>query len=213
MIDPSDGYLNALMASKQRPQVEGELKSMRMGYPPDTFRALGEAMRWLRDRSQLQMISLLDAGCASAYYWEVLEHYVPGWVDYTGLDYNTEAIGMARSIYPGLDVFVGDISNTTFTTQRFDTVMTAATINHVKAWKAVLSELTAICRHWLVLHRLPVHDEPTIIRTTQAYDETVWDIIFNEHELAFALAEKGFVRIWLESWKDQTTQVWERQRP
>ena len=211
MIDPSDGYLNALMATQQRPGAEAELKAMRQGLAPDAFRVLGKAVYWLKNQSQLGLVSLLDAGCASAYYHEVIEFYTPGWVEYTGIDFNTEAIHMAKALYPDRPLFVANIMQMGFVNQQFDAVLSAATINHIKKWRLALAELTQVCRHWLILHRLPVHEEETMVSTAEAYGETVWDIVFNSQELAFTLAKKGFSRIWLEEWGGLTTQVWERQ--
>ena len=211
VIDPSNGYKTAIMAAQQRPLVQEQLKALHEGEPTEEFRIVGEALMWLQERSQLATISLLDAGCASAYYYEVIEAYVPHWAEYSGIDYNDEAISMARDLYPGLPLYRGDITDPGFTTGQFDAVLTSATINHIKDWRSALRELTGICRHWLILHRLPVHDEETQVGMTEAYGEKTWDIIFNGHELAFVLAERNFHMIWETEWADLTTQVWERQ--
>lgn len=212
MIDPSNGYKTAVMAAQQRPTVEGELRAMRQGKPPEHFRVFGEALRWLRDRSQLEMIWLLDAGCASAYYYEVCEHYTPKWADYTGIDYNVQAVGMGRVLYPELMLFDANILNMGFSIYRFDAVLTSATINHIKNWKAALLELTRVCRHWLILHRLPLHETETELSETEAYGEVVWKIVFNRRELEGELEQYGFGLIWQENWQDLTTQVWERHK-
>lgn len=211
MIDPSNGYKRAVMAAQQRPLVQEQLKALHEGEPCEQFRIMGEALMWLKERSQLATISLLDAGCASAYYYDVIEAYVPWWVEYSGIDYNDEAISMAKALYPCRPLYRGDITDPGFTNQQFDAVLTAATINHIKDWRSATRELADICRHWLILHRLPVHEEETQVGMTEAYGEKTWDIIFNERELGLVLLERDFTRIWEKEWADLTTQIWERE--
>ncbi len=56
-------------------------------------------------------LTILDIGCTTGYYSEVLNHYFPGKFVYEGCDYNTSTLGLAKEYYPDINFFYVDLTN------------------------------------------------------------------------------------------------------
>ena len=95
-VDLSQNWTEEEIAVGQRKLVDEQLEALRKGSGPEHFDTLGRVIKWLRVYSELGKVTLLDAGCASAYYYEIIEHYEPGWVEYAGLDYSQAMLDLAK---------------------------------------------------------------------------------------------------------------------
>ena len=205
-----NGYLAPDVPAKQWEVVGAQLAELRNGDPPAIWQAVGDALIALRDVSGLYSVTLLDAGCSSAYFSEVIDHYVPKWVAYKGMDFSPHMIGEAAQRYPYAMVDLSDMRQTCYKDRSFDIVMTGATLNHIVEWRRALKELARIVGRYLLFHRLPFVDGPTRIDEAIAYGHPVPALFFNELEFGIVLSDRGFVRIYDESVDDLRTQIWER---
>lgn len=188
-------YADPAIAAKQRRVVDPQLADVHAGKAARRFSIIGEILQGLKDESGLDTVTLLDVGCASCYYHEAIEYCIPGWVKYTGADYNPGMIEMARKLYPGLPVYQADARDLSiFSDRSFDIVMEGALLIQLRDWKPALSELARVAAHWLILHRISLYwkSEPTSYKTTRAYDKTVWAVRFNKRELTEFLSKRGF---------------------
>lgn len=190
----SDGYAHPDIAGKQRVIVDRQLEEMYAGNAPAHFAIVGKIMQDLRALHP-GAITLLDAGCSSAYYSEIIEYYVPGWTQYTGLDYNPGMVEMANTYYPELSVMLADIQRLEFFNRDFDMVLSSGTLVHVKDWHSALSGLMAATKQWLLLHRTWVYFDGSAgqcASSSHAYGYEVWDHHLDEQEIIDLVESGGF---------------------
>jgi SAM-dependent methyltransferase len=190
-----EGWAQPDIAEKQRELVDRQLEAMREGNPPAHFTVAAGMLAMVKATSGLESVTLLDAGCASAYYWEIIDHFLPGWVQYTGIDCNSGMVEMARRRYPHLPVVQADLCDLRmFDDLAFDIVLAGAAIDTVWEWRRVLAELARLAKRYLLLHRNFVYPnwKPTTFQLADAYGHTVWYIQFNEKKLIGEVASLGF---------------------
>jgi len=186
MADLSDNYADPRIAELQRTIVNSELEQFYAGNIPEFFKRAGEAMQWIQARVGLDKATVLDIACGSGYYSEVFDRLVPGWVEYTGMDYNPGMVWMGRRHYPHLEIQQGNILDIPFPDNSFDIVFSSATIAHVEDWRRAISELARVSKRWIVLHRTPIHLDwntvtSPIVRQDYGVDVLVYR--FNTREL------------------------------
>lgn len=179
-----DAYANPAVAAKQRAVVEPQLKAMRSGKPPILFQVVGDILAKVVPTLPAP-ITLLDAGCGSAYYSEVIECFTPNCYIYTGADYNPGMVALARKKYPSLVIHQADLCSLDFGNRSFDVVLSGACIAHIPEWEIALSEIARVASTYLILHRNPIwlDGTPTTFDHRGDYDPGVWVYQFNEDEL------------------------------
>lgn len=179
-----DAYAVSAIAAKQRAVAEPQLKAMRGGDPPILFQAVGDILVEIAPTLPVPA-TLLDAGCGSAYYSEVIEHFAPNRFVYTGADYNPGMVALARKTYPSLTVHQADLCSLDFNDRSFDVVLSSACIAHIPEWAVALSEIARVAGIYLILHRNPVwlDGTPTTFDYRGDYGADIWVYQFNEHEL------------------------------
>jgi len=190
-------YAEPDIAGKQRELVDQQLAAMWEGHPPAHFASLGELLQWLYDvLGDPSCLTLLDAACATAYYADIIQHYVGDWIEYYGIDFNPGMVAMAQALYPGLPVVQGDVCDMDmFSDQAFDIVLSGATIMHIDDWHSAVRELARVSRQWLILHRTWILTDtkmPTQMEMRDAYGHLVPYTTFNEQELMTLVRECGF---------------------
>jgi len=184
MTDVRDAYAAPSIAAKQRAVVEPQLRAMRGGRPIPLFQAVGDILAKIVPTLPAP-ITLLDAGCGSAYYSEVVEHFTPHCYTYHGVDYNPGMVALAHELYPSLTIHQADLCSLDFDDCSFDVVLSGACIAHIQEWATALSELIRVASVYLVLHRNPIwlDDSPTTFDYRNDYDAGIWVHQFNEREL------------------------------
>jgi len=179
------------IAAAQRKLVDEQLTAMHDNKAPAHFAVIANVVSWLKEEG-VEVASLLDAGCASAYYHEIIEYYHPGWCDYTGVDFNEAMLTLAESLYPSIALVKSDLRAIKLPDRAFDVVMSGAALMHIRDWRDALGELMRVSNEWLLLHRTWVYVDgsETTIATGDAYGHPVWFLRFGEDELV-SLCEKG----------------------
>ena len=77
----------------------------RAGSPPQIFKLCSDALNAIPGTAPL---SLLEVGCASGYYTEVIDKLAPRPFHYTGVDFSEEMIRLAKQYYPESRFLVAD---------------------------------------------------------------------------------------------------------
>ncbi|WP_245294341.1 class I SAM-dependent methyltransferase [Rhizobium aegyptiacum] len=127
--------------------------------------------------------SLLEIGCSSGYYSEVLDvHGLP--LRYSGCDYSEAFIDMARSLYPGLSFDVEDATRLSYQDDAFDIVVSGCCLLHIPNYEAAIAESARVAKRYVIFHRTPVvYGEPTKYFRKQAYGVETIEIHFSEPQL------------------------------
>jgi ubiquinone/menaquinone biosynthesis C-methylase UbiE len=134
-------------------------------------------------RSGIEHPRVIEVGCGSGYYGELLE-VLAGPLDYTGVDYSDTMIAAARSYYPRTSFLVGDGSRLPFTDGCCDVVFSGNSLMHIPAYEAAVAEAARIARKWCVYHSVPVmENRPTTRMHKRAYGADVFEVVFNRAEI------------------------------
>lgn len=135
-------------------------------------------------KTELENPSLLEVGCGSGYYSEILRRLVRGSVRYVGLDYSQTMIHMARERYPERPFVVGDATALPFADGAFDIVLNGVSLMHVLRYQSAITESRRVARRWCIFHTVPLlKRRETTILIKRAYGQPTIEVIFNEAEL------------------------------
>ena len=173
--------------------VVEELEMLRSGNPPSVYTVAAEALNNIPGTDTL---SLLDFGCASGYYYEVISTLAKKKFEYTGADYSQSMLNLARRRYPDTEFKRLDIRHIDLSDKSYDVVFTGAVIVHVKEWKDAVKELARITKSYLVLHRTPITNEKSYKTEEKSYAGVpILFNTFNKDELMNLLLGCGFNEI------------------
>ena len=165
---------------KQRALVQRELLDMYRGNPPLVFQVLAEALRPLVRPN----IELLEIGCASGYYYEVLEYLLNTRLSYLGVDFSDAMIRLARSYYPQARFEVGDGSALRFQERSIPIVISSCVLLHVREYAMHIAEAARVASEVVVLHRTPIAQRTATRHFKKfAYGVETFELRFNEAEL------------------------------
>jgi len=191
-VDPAlvDAWRSPEIPPRQWALVSSQLAAMYRGDPTLEFTVLRQALAPFVRRGQ----SLLEVGCSSGYYSEVLQYLLARRLAYTGVDYSAAMIEMARERYPQAGFEVADGAALPFADASFDTVVSGCVLLHTPDWEAQLAEAARVTRDLIVLHRTPVSRlAPTRRFSKFAYGVATVELRFNENELVAKMLRHGAV--------------------
>lgn len=188
-----DSWRNSKIPEEQLKVVDKELEELRSGNPPSVYTVAAEALNAIPGNNRL---TLLDMGCASGYYSEVISTLTGKRFEYTGADYSGAMLTVARKRYPDIRFMNLDIRHIGLPDKSYDVVLSGAVIVHVEEWKEVVKELTRIARSYLILHRTPVTDGKSYRTQDKSYAGVpIFFNTFNKNELMDIILEYGFKKI------------------
>ena len=177
----SEAWKNVDIPKQQSKITKKQLKKFKnQKYAPE-FNTLVEGLRALPDTQT--NIKLLEIGCASGYYSEVLEIAgIP--FKYYGCDYSKAFINIARSTYPELSFEIQDNKNLRYNDNSFEIVVSGCCILHISEYKKAILETVRVAKKYVVFHRTPVvTGMPQQMLKKKAYGIETIEIHFNEYEL------------------------------
>jgi spore maturation protein CgeB/SAM-dependent methyltransferase len=175
--------------ARQRALVQEELQAMYRGEVATPFQVLAQVLRPVISSGS----SVLEIGCASGYYCEVLEHLLNRRLDYTGVDYSEAMISMAREYYPKARFYAADGACLFFADRSFHTVISSGVLLHVPNYREHIFESARLAERFIVASRTPVcRQRPTQYLKKFAYGVETVELVFNEAELVRELALNGF---------------------
>lgn len=168
--------------------VEHQLHQFSKGVLVPEFEAL---LKVLSTTDSLQLTSVLEVGCSSGYYSEIIKRNFPN-TTYTGIDYSTAFIELGRQKFPGLDLRVADAEELPFDDHAFDLVVSGSVLLHIENWVAAIFESARVSKRYLVLHRTPVSSAKTKLFKKFAYKKSMIEWTFEESEILKILDQSGF---------------------
>ena len=182
---------------RQRDLVNRQLAAYARGERVDTFDVMRSAL--LNLKLNQGPVSLLEVGCSSGYYSEVIQPVQPGFI-YSGCDYSQSFIAMARQHYPDISFEVADATNLSYEDSSYQVVVSGCCLLHIPDYRAAIAETARVARQYAIFHRTPmVIGQPEKIYRKDAYGVETVEIHFNEPEFLRLLEEHGFALIGIHS--------------
>jgi radical SAM superfamily enzyme YgiQ (UPF0313 family)/ubiquinone/menaquinone biosynthesis C-methylase UbiE len=174
---------------QQRALVQQQLEQMYRGASVQPFQVLGDLLAPVLQEGA----GVLEIGCASGYYYEVLEYLLNKEIAYTGADYSAPMIDLARSYYPEANFLVADGAKLPFAERSFPVVISGCVLLHTPDYARHIAETCRVAGKWIVAHRTPVcRQRPTGCSSKMAYGVETVEFRFNETELLELFARHGF---------------------
>ena len=181
------------LPARQRELVERQLQQYRQGAAVDVFDVFIQSLKSLPNLSP--GMTLLEIGCSSGFYCEVLE--VAGLpLSYSGCDYSSAFIDMARQHYPVKTFTVEDATCLERLDQSIDIVVSGCCLLHIPEYRQAVAETARVARSYAVFHRTPVvwgQDEKWYRK--KAYGIETVEIHFNELNFLELLQSSGLALI------------------
>ncbi|MBS1914146.1 MAG: class I SAM-dependent methyltransferase [Bacteroidetes bacterium] len=188
MAVSSDGWHDPSVAARQDAAFRRLLDAMYRGKPRTDLVVYARAVA----ATGVHDGTLLEVGCGSGYCSEALAHLEHLALRYTGLDYSSAMIELARRHYPSLDFVVGDACALPFADGAFDVVINGVALMHIPDYVRAIVEARRVARRWCIFHTVPVLAErPTTFLRKRAYGLPAVEVIINEGELLERFREAG----------------------
>lgn len=178
---------------RQRQLVDGQLADYRAGRANAVFDALVDVLR--DNVTELDGADLLEIGCSSGYYSEVLALRGIN-LRYSGCDFSEPFIRLARNCYPQLCFDVEDAVRLSYADSSFDIVVSGCCILHIAEYEKAIAEAARVAGRYVVFHRTPVlHGGGPAVYTKKAYGVDTMEIHFNEQSLVRSFQRCGMAVI------------------
>jgi len=174
-----EGWKSVRIPRQQRVIVDEELKNMYRGETIPAYKVAAEAL----DGTGVKNPHLLEIGCSSAYYSEVLPHLLKSPIRYTGIDISEALLRLAAKSYPGLRLTLADAKCLPFRDSSWEVVFSSGTIMHILDYAPAIEESFRVSAGWCIYHRTPVTTAQTTLMSKLAYGVPVLEFVFNEIEL------------------------------
>jgi ubiquinone/menaquinone biosynthesis C-methylase UbiE len=185
----TSAWLSPEIPSRQRALVQHELAEMYRGIPGTPFRVLADILKPVAHNN----LTILEIGCASGYYYEVLEYLLSKQLRYTGVDYSQPMIDMARQYYPQPSFFCSDGASLFFDDRQFEVVISSCVLLHVPNYRQHIFETTRVAQRYVVVSRTPIcKRQATQYLKKFAYGIETVELVFNESELLKEFELNGF---------------------
>lgn len=184
----TSAWKNEKIPERQRALVQKELSEMYKGIVVTPYRVLADTMKQYVSPG----CSVLEIGCASGYYYEILEYLLNQRVSYTGVDYSEALIDMAKSYYPRVSFHVADGAQLPFRDREFYIAISSCVLLHTPNYPVQIAETVRVAERFVIAHRTPICRR----RTTQymkklAYGVETVEILFNEELLLAEFESHG----------------------
>jgi len=183
-----DGWKDNDIPEIQRILVDKQLKDMYEGNPIPIFQIFADA---IKDCSCTDC-RILEIGCATGYYHEIVNHLLGQEIPYVGVDYSESMIELAKEKYPGIDFTVADGANLPFEDEQFPIVISSCYLLHVLNYSKHITETARVAKNFVICHRTQVyHKRPTEHFIAKAYGAKFVKVVFNENELLEKFKQNG----------------------
>jgi SAM-dependent methyltransferase len=193
----SENWSQELVGKLQRILVNYQLYHLKIGNPPPVFFMIKEILNILLQLMPNEKnISLLDIGCTSGYYNEIIDFFYPNIFKYSGCDYNKTSVELAKKYYPTIEFKVEDITKLNYKDEELKVTFMSGVIEHVPDYKQGLSELCRVTEKYIVLHRIWLTSNPTSCKKGTQYFVPIIRNMYNENEFISILKNNNFKQIY-----------------
>jgi SAM-dependent methyltransferase len=180
MAASSSGWLAERTVRRQERAYRNLIAAMKRGEPRLDFEVAAQSVT----ATGIANPKMLEIGCGSGYYSEILATLVPGGVQYTGIDYSDTMIARARAHYPSGDFAVANATKLPYPNAAFDIVFNGVSLMHIIDYQAAIREAARVASRYCIFHTVPVFDDyRTTFLRKYAYGAPVVEAIFNKQEL------------------------------
>lgn len=184
------GWFSPLTAWRQDRAYGKLLADMHRGVLRDDLLVAAQAI----DALGLSQATVLEIGCGSGYYREILGTLARTSVGYTGVDFSPAMVARAKRRYPGADFRQMDGTALAFPNGAFDIVFNGVSLMHIPDWQKAVAESRRIARVGCIFHSVPVFPtRPTAHLAKYAYGSPVTETVFNRDELVACFRHNGLV--------------------
>jgi SAM-dependent methyltransferase len=179
-IQELDGWRVVSVAERQHQAFAPLLRAARGGKPRLDFQVAAQAVA----ATGLADPLVVEVGCGSGYYGEILPLLLGRSVRYVGLDYATSMTMLAHHFYPDIIFVTGDARQLPLKTACCDILFSGTSLMHIADYRQAIAEMVRVSREWCIFHTVPlVARRTTSLLRKQAYGEPVIEVIFNQSEL------------------------------
>lgn len=189
-VTGSNGWLQKSVAERQHKTFLGLVDEVKRGKPRIDFLAAVSAIK----ATELADPFLVEIGCGSGYYFEILSILLGRNVRYLGIDYSFEMISIAREAYPKASFMVGDACCLPLREGCCDIVLSGVSLMHILDYRRAISESVRVTNGWCIFHTVPLMERrgTTCLRKL-AYGSPVLELIFNKSALEREFKSCGLV--------------------
>src|SRR3974390_1478433 len=146
------GWFAPLTALRQQRAYDRLLRDLQLGNARRDFLVAAEAI----DALGKSRITILEIGCGSGYYSEVLAKLSKTEIGYTGLDNAPPMITRARRRYPRESFEVGSATKLPFSDGSFDIAFNGVSLMHILDYRQAISEAKRVSRLGCIFHAVPL---------------------------------------------------------
>lgn len=195
--DLLQGWQDERVAARMLAAYRPLLEAMYRGKTRRDFAVAAECLRIIG----IDNPTILEIGCGSGYYWEVLSHLYRGPLRYVGLDYSEAMVTVAREEYPQITFIVADALAMPFADDSLDIAWSGTILMHLPEYDKAISSTCRVARRFCVFHSVPVRSMgPTLFLRKNAYGVPVAEVLLNRVEFEQLLHTHGLrIRHILES--------------
>ena len=163
------------------------------GVPP--YRTFLEAVETLlREFEVPQPAALLDVGCGTGHYSELLERTFPGRFAYRGCDYSAAMIEEARRLWPNRDFFDCDPLAEPTALEGYDVLLASALLDVLPEYERPLEVLLGASAPYVLLHRQRITQDGSRVDLVPGYDgQTTFRTLLDLDDLNRIAARLGRV--------------------
>ena len=194
-LELKDNWSRDLIGLLQRELINYQLYQMKLDNPPKLFNIIKSVFNKI-DSNKDQKYSILDIGCTSGYYYEIINFYNPNKFSYQGCDYNKGSVELAKQYYPNVNFFVDDLTNLSISDNMYDITFLSGVIEHIPLYIKGLNELCRITKKYIILHRIWLSNGKTTSTKGTQYFVPVIRNHYNKEEFFSILKSKSFTPIW-----------------
>ena len=183
-----DGWQASTVAERQHQAFSSLLQAVQNGQPRQDFVVAARAVSTARLSNPL----VIEVGCGSGYYSEVLSLLLENTVRYIGIDYAQSMTQLARYSYPTVPFVTGDACFLPLRTASCDILLSGTSLMHIPNYLQAISESVRVSKEWCIFHTVPVMEKRmTTLLRKQAYGQQVVEVIFNKSEIESLFTEHG----------------------
>ncbi len=182
------GWKDSSIPIKQRILVQKELNTVLKGGTLPVFQVVVDMLKPL----VMNGTKILETGCASGYYYEILSYLLSKNIEYTGVDYSEALIEMAKEYYPSAKFLAADGAAIPLPDEAFDIVLSSGLLIHVPNFADHIKESVRLASDYVLFHRTTTcRNRTTTFQRKFAYEVETVELIFNEDEIENEFRKNG----------------------